>query len=329
MSSNDLREHSIGWIGMGRMGFPMAERLVNDGCDVMVWNRTRSKAEPLAERGAQVADSLADLAQRDVVFSMVSTGDDLQQVLFGDKGLLSGDSAPGIVVDCSSIAMETSAEVGTRLRERGIRYLCAPVSGNGKCVKAGKLAVVASGPQDTYDEVRPYLAVIGGLGVTYVGDGDLSRVVKICHNIFLAVVTQSLAEITVLAEKSGIKRHAFLQFINESVMGSIFTKYKTPGWVNQDYAVTFTPELLRKDMDLGLALARAREVPMPSANTTRDLLQSSMGRGNRTNVDFGIILKYMAESSGLDIQSENVEVPSGLEVNEASDSDRPLAAKRC
>ena len=145
--------------------------------------------------------------------------------------------------------------------------------------------------------------------------GELSRIVKICHNVFLGVVTQSLSELTVLAQKAGVSRHAFLDFMNKSVMGSVFTRYKTPGWVNLDWSVTFTPELMRKDMDLGLALGRKHEVPMPTAAVTRDVMQASMGQGNRETVDFSIILDYSARCSGLMLESENVDVPSGLEVD--------------
>ncbi len=165
-----------------------------------------------------------------------------------------------------------------------------------------------------YEQVLPYLEVIGGLGATYVGEGELSRIVKICHNVHLGVVTQSLSELTVLAQKAGVSRHAFLDFMNKSVMGSVFTRYKTPGWVNLDWSVTFTPELMRKDMDLGLALGRKHEVPMPTAAVTRDVMQASMGQGNRETMDFSIILDYSARCSGLTLESENLDVPSGLEV---------------
>ena len=108
---------------------------------------------------------------------------------------------------------------------------------------------------------------------SYVGEGELARIVKICHNVFLGVVTQSLAEITVLAQKAGVPRHAFLDFMNQSVMGSTFTRYKTPAFVNLDFKVTFTPELLRKDLDLGLDAGRRFDVPMPLASLTRDIVQ--------------------------------------------------------
>jgi len=298
------------------MGYAMAERLARAGGDLSVWNRTRSKAEPLTAYGASVVDNLADLASKEIVFTMVATQDHLVDVLFGNSGVMSTSNVPKIVVDCTSISAEVSAEVRSRLADRGVQFIAAPVSGNAKCVKAGKLSVVASGPRDAFEQVRDELEIIGGAGVTWVGDGELSRIVKICHNVLLGVVTESLAELTVLAQKSGVPRHAFLDFINKSVMGSVFSRYKTPGWVNLDWSVTFTPELMLKDMDLGLALGRRHQVPMPSAAACREVMQSSMGQGNRENVDFSIVMDFVASCSGLTLESENVAVPSGLETDQ-------------
>lgn len=312
MNRKDPKAARLGWIGAGRMGYAMAERLAKAGCNLSIWNRTQSKAQPLAEHGVRIVDSPVDLAGNDIVFTMLATQDHLVDVLFGDAGVLSSDAAPKIVVDCTSISAEVSADVRSRLAARGIGFVAAPVSGNAKCVRAGKLSVVASGPRDTFDQVRGFLEIIGALGVTWVGEGELSRIVKICHNVFLGVVTESLAELTVLAEKSGVPRHAFLEFMNSSVMGSVFSRYKTPGWVNLDWSVTFTPELMRKDMDLGLALGRQHEVPMPTAAVARDVYQSSMGQGNREDVDFSIVLDFIAKCSGLRLESENVEVSTGL-----------------
>lgn len=269
---NELQSSTLGWIGAGRMGFPMADRLARAGCDLTIWNRTRAKAVPLEAHGGKVADNLIQLAERDIVFSMVATQDDLQTVLFGDGGVFTGDKAPKIVVDSSTISAEASAQIRQRLAARGTEYLAAPVSGNGKCVKAGKLSIVASGSKAVFEQVRPYLEVIGGLGATYVGEGELARIVKICHNVLLGVVTQSLSELMVLAQKAGVPRHLFMDFMNKSVMGSVFSRYKTPGWVNLDWSVTFTPELMRKDMDLGLGLGRRHEVPMPTASVVRDVM---------------------------------------------------------
>jgi 3-hydroxyisobutyrate dehydrogenase len=301
----------LGWIGIGRMGYAMAERLAKGGADVTVWNRTRAKAEPLAASGAKVADRLVDLAACDIVFVMVSTWDDVREVVAGPAGLLSGAGrALQLVVECSSISLEGSAELREILRERGVDLLAAPVSGNAKVIKAGRLSFVCSGPRAAYDRALPFLRMIAP-AASYVGEGELARIVKICHNVFLGVVTQSLAEITVLAQKAGVPRHAFLDFMNQSVMGSTFSRYKTPAFVNLDFKVTFTPKLLRKDLDLGLDAARRFEVPMPLASLTRDLVQTLIGHG-MTEEDFAQLLLLQAQASGLALEPENVPVGDGL-----------------
>src|SRR5690242_8780814 len=306
----NMKAHKIGWIGIGRMGYAMAERLAKAGCDISVWNRTRAKAEPLAKSGAKVVDSLADLAGCDIVFTMVSAGKDVKEVLFGANGVTSKGKAPKIVVDSTSISLEESAEIRAKLNEKGIKLLAAPVSGNAKVIKAGKLTVVASGPQDAFDAVAPYLLAIGQ-GVSYVGEGELSRIAKICHNVMLGVVIQNLCEITILAEKAGMKRHAFLDFLNKSVMGSMFTRYKTPALSNLDFHVTFTPELLRKDIDLGLDAGRKYGVPMPLASVTRDMVQTLIGHGY-ADQDFSTLLLLQAKASGMEVKTENVDVGDGL-----------------
>jgi 3-hydroxyisobutyrate dehydrogenase-like beta-hydroxyacid dehydrogenase len=301
----------VGWIGIGRMGYAMAERLAKGGADLTVWNRTREKAQPLAAFGAKIAHELGDLAACDIVFCMVSTWDDVREVVAGAHGLL---SAPGVstklVVECSSISLEGSAELRAILAARGIDLLAAPVSGNAKVIKAGRLSFVCSGPRAAYDLALPYLKLIAP-AASYVGEGELARIVKICHNVFLGVVTQSLAEVTVLAQRAGVPRHAFLDFMNQSVMGSTFTRYKTPAFVNLDFHVTFTPHLLRKDMDLGLDAGRRYEVPLPLASLTRDLVQSMIGRG-MADEDFAMLLVQEAEAAGLELQPENMPVGDGL-----------------
>jgi len=302
---------SVGWIGTGRMGAAMATRLAKAGADLAVWNRTRAKAEPLAEHGAQVVDAIADLRGRDVVFTMVSSDKDLEQVLTGDGGLVAEPgSVPKVVVDTSTVSSDTSEAMRAACDAVGTQFLASPVSGNGKVVASGKLTLVTSGDEDTFHRVRPLLEAIGQ-HVTYVGDGDTARLAKICHNLMLGVVTQSLAEITVLAEKGGMTRAAFLEFLNNSVMGSVFTRYKSPAFVHLDYTPTFTPVLLRKDFDLGLAAARQLDVPMPVAAATAQLVQETVSSG-RVTEDFAILLDQQAAASGLELKPEDTPVDDGL-----------------
>ena len=300
------RNEKLGWIGAGRMGYAMAERLAKGGCDIAVWNRTRAKALPLEKSGARVVNQLEELSTKDILFVMVSTYDDVKEVLA--QALAKGK--PRMVVECSSISLEGSAELRQMLKGRGIEYLAAPVSGNAKVIKAGKLTFVVSGPKSAYETAKPYLDMMGA-GSSYVGEGELSRIAKICHNVMLGVVIQNLCEITILAEKAGMPRHAFLDFLNKSVMGSMFTRYKTPALVNLDFHVTFTPKLLRKDLDLGLDAGRRFDVPMPLTSLTRDVLQQMIGRG-MTEQDFSTLLLMQAESSGLELKPENVQVGDGL-----------------
>ncbi|SHN47283.1 NAD(P)-dependent oxidoreductase [Cryptosporangium aurantiacum] len=298
---------SVGWIGAGRMGAAMASRLGRSGVDVHIWNRTRSKAEALTGAGCTVADTIAALRDRDVVFTMVSTPADLQEVL---AELLAGDSVPGAVVDCSTVSTDSSAAARAACADRGVDFLAAPVSGNGRVADAGGLSLVVSGPAGVFSRWEPLLGLLGK-SVTYVGEGDSARLVKICHNLMLGVVTQCLAEITVLAEKGGVSRAAFLEFLNSSVMGSVFTRYKSPAFVHLDYAPTFTPVLLRKDFDLGLAAAHSLDVPMPVAALTAQLVQAAVSSG-RVTEDFAILLDLQAAAAGLALTPEDVPVDDGL-----------------
>lgn len=303
----------IGWIGVGRMGYELVVRLLDAGYDVAVWNRTRAKAEPLGELGATIADSPADLADRDVVVTMVSSSGVFEEVTTGPDGLFSRGTGPGVLIDSSTISTEASQRVAAEASKYDTPLLAAPVSGNPKVVKAGKLTVVASGDATAFERSQPVLEAFGSK-VTYVGTGDEARLVKICHNVLLGVVAQTLAEITVLAERSGVSRADFLEFINSSVMGSVFTRYKTPAYVNLDFTPMFTGHLLRKDLELGLAASREYNVPLPVAATTHQLLLHLIGSG-RGDVDFAALLALEAEGAGLDLQPEHREVTTGLEVD--------------
>jgi len=301
-------EPGVGWIGIGRMGYAMVSRLLAAGREVHVWNRTRAKAEALT--GAVVVDTVADLADRDVVFTMVAADDDLAQVTLGPGGLLVQERVPRCLVDSSTVSMETSDRIRRAAADRGCALLAAPVSGNPKVARAGLLSIAVSGPHEAFTLAEPLLADLGR-SVTYVGDADTARLVKIAHNVFLGVLTQSLAEVTVLAEQGGVSRAAFLAFINDSVLGSVFSRYKSPALVNLDLTPTFTTTLLRKDFDLGLDAARRLEVPIPLAALTHQMISQAVGRGHGEE-DFAALLIEQARSAGVELVPEDVAVDDGL-----------------
>jgi 3-hydroxyisobutyrate dehydrogenase len=298
------------------MGSEMATRLLKSGYDVAIYNRTRSKAEPLVELGATLVSHPVDLADRDIVFIMVSAPKDLEAVTVGENGLLTSDTqSPSMIIDSSTVSMEVSARIREQASERGVAFLAAPVSGNPAVIAAGKLTIAVSGPRASFDTAREVLATLGR-GVTYVGEGEVARLVKIAHNVFLGVVIQSLVEITSLAERGGVSREAFLEFLNDSVMGSTFTRYKSPALVNLDFSPTFTMPLLSKDFDLGLAAAHELRVPMPIAAATAQIVASAIGAGY-THEDFAILILEQARRAGMELQSENAAVASGLEVEQS------------
>ena len=301
----------VGWIGCGRMGSAMAKRLLAGASEVLVTNRTRAKAEALVELGAVVVDHPVDLADCDVVFVMVSADPQLLEVMSGPQGVLANEGvAPRIIIDCSTVSTGASALAREACSTRGVEFLAAPVSGNPKVVASGKLTLAVSGSREAFNEVRPLLDQLGH-GVTYVGEGEVARLVKICHNMFLGVVTQAMAEITVLAERGGIERSAFLEFLNDSVMGSTFTRYKTPAFVNLDFKPTFTPVLLKKDFDLGMTEAKDLGVPMPLSELCTEIVASAVSAGH-VDEDFAVLLLEEARRAGLTLEPENKVIDDGL-----------------
>ncbi len=313
MQDGKLADKRLGWVGAGRMGHALVTRLLEAGCDVAVYNRTRAKAEPLGEMGATIVEKPADLGDRDIVFTVVAGPTDFQQVVTGPEGLLSGDGPhPSVIVDSTTISAEASAVVRAEAEQRGTALLAAPVSGNPKVVKAGRLTMVTSGPETAHRTALPYLEILAGGGVTYVGEGERARLVKVCHNLMLGIIAQSLAEILVLGEKGGVSREAMMEFLNNSVLGSTFTRYKTPAYVNLDFAPTFTPPLLLKDFDLGYEAARELGVPMPVAAAAQQVVQALIGNGY-TDVDFAALIELQAKASGLELEPESAPVSDGLE----------------
>jgi 3-hydroxyisobutyrate dehydrogenase-like beta-hydroxyacid dehydrogenase len=229
----------------------------------------------------------------------------------GQDGLLAdGDRVPRVVVDTSTVSIAASSEVRAHAGRLGSALLAAPVSGNAKVARAGRLTMAVSGPKEAFDLALPYLQMLGTY-VVYVGEGERARLVKICHNLVLGVVTQILAETTVLAERGGISLADYLEFLNASVMGSTFSRYKTPAFVNLDFTPTFTGHLLRKDFELGLDEARRMNVPMPVSALVHQIIVNLIGSG-MGDQDFESLLELEARGANLELEPDPREVPDGL-----------------
>jgi 3-hydroxyisobutyrate dehydrogenase-like beta-hydroxyacid dehydrogenase len=294
--TTDVRR--LGWLGTGRMGAAMAGRLIDAGERVSVWNRTASKTAPLVARGARAVERITDLGGCDIVFIMVSTPGDLQEVVCGEDGLLSGDRRPGTIVDCSTVSAAASAGVRAAANAAGAAFLAAPVSGNPHVVAEGGACIVASGPAEVFQQAKPFLEEIAKVAV-HAGEEEQSRLVKLCTNLYLGMMVQALVEVTSLAEKGGTDRAAFLEFLGGTVLASEWVRKRTGDLVARDWTPTFTTELLRKDFDLGLSAARSLEVPMPVGATVYQLIQSAIGTGLRDQ-DFLSLYDLQARGAALE-----------------------------
>ena len=291
------QSRSLGWLGTGRMGAAMAGRLLDAGERVTVWNRTRSKTEPLVATGAVAVEKITDLGACDIVFVTVSTPGDLEEVVSGEKGLLSGDRKPRLIVDCSTVSEETSAKLRQVASSAGVAFLGAPISGNPHVVAEGGACIVASGPTESFQLAKPFLDQMAKVAV-HAGEQEQSRLVKLCHNLYLGMMVQALVEVTSLAEKGGTDRAAFLEFLNGTVVSSDWVRKRSEALIKRDFTPTFTTELLRKDFDLGLGTARSLEVPMPVGSAVYQLIQSAIGTGLRDE-DFLSLYEQQAESASL------------------------------
>jgi 3-hydroxyisobutyrate dehydrogenase-like beta-hydroxyacid dehydrogenase len=294
---NDTPAVRLGWLGTGAMGSVMASALLKGGADLLVWNRTAAKTAPLVEEGATAVGAIQDLTEASVVFVMVSASADLLAVTTGENGLLSGPRRPDVIVDCSTVSAEASAEVRAAAEAAGVAFLASPISGNPHMVAEGRGAIVASGPAETFERVAPWLRLIAPT-VVHAGPGEQSRLVKICHNLLLGMITQALAEVTTLAEKGGVAPAAFVDFINGSVLGSTFIRHKGQAMVNRDYTPTFNNKMLRKDFDLGLGAARELEVPLPVSGMVHQLIQTAIGHGFAER-DYATLYELEAKGAGL------------------------------
>ncbi len=295
-----MANERVGWLGTGRMGLAMARRLVDAGVDVTAWNRTSSKVDELAEAGAAVASSISELGTCDVVFVMVARPQDLDDVVTGEGGILAASERPRVVVSCATVDPVTSARVRATLAAENIAFLAAPISGNPHVVADGRSTFVVSGNRDRFEEVSPLLNTIARAAV-WVGEGEEAIIVKICHNLYLGMIAQSVAEVTVLAEKSGVDRSQFLSFLNSTGLAMPWVTNRTPDLLALDWTPTFTTELLRKDFELGMDCARSAEVPMPLGASVLQLLQGAIGRGYR-DADFLSLFAVQADSAGLTLR---------------------------
>ena len=266
----------MGLIGLGNMGSAFAERLLDAGYPLVVHNRSREKAEPLAARGASVADTAADLAAAaDIVLTSLPNDDAFEST----AASVAASARPGtVLVDTSTVSPGVSARVAALAERASVLYLRAPVSGNPGVVRAGNLTFIVSGPPAGLVRAEPMLRAIGST-IRPVGDAEQARVVKLAINLIVAGLAELMSEALVLGEASGVSRAALLETMGNSAVGAPFVKYKSEPLLRDDYSATFTTTLMEKDVDLVLEVADAAGIRLPLAGEIKELLRSAVEAG--------------------------------------------------
>ncbi len=283
----------MGLIGLGNMGTAIAERILDGGFPLVVYNRTPQKAEALAARGAAVAKTAADLAARaDVVVTSLPNDEALEAV----ASEIVPHARPGtVLVDVSTVSPAASARVASRADAASLEYLRAPVSGNPTVVRAGNLSFIVSGPRETLERVEPLIRTIGPT-VHHVGAAEEARVVKLAINLMIAGLAQLMSEALVLGEAAGVSRAALLEVMGSSAAGAPFVKYKTEPLLRDDYSATFTTALMEKDIDLILDAADENGVELPIAREVKGLLRATIEAGYADD-DFIALFLHLRSAS--------------------------------
>jgi 3-hydroxyisobutyrate dehydrogenase-like beta-hydroxyacid dehydrogenase len=284
----------VGWIGLGNMGTAMAERLLDAGYRLVVYNRTPEKAEPLRDRGAVVAETPAELVEQvEVVFTSLADDAALEAV----APEVVAAARPGtVLVDTSTVSPGASARVASLAEAASVEYLRAPVSGNPTVVRAGNLSFIVSGPTETFERVEPVVRAIGPT-IHHVGEGEQARIVKLAINLMVAGLAQLMSEALVLGEAAGVSRAALLDVMGDSAAGAPLVKYKTEPLLRDDYSATFTTALMEKDIELVLDAAEEAGVELPVAGEMKVLLRAAIDAGYGDD-DFLALFLHLRGASG-------------------------------
>ena len=287
----------MGLIGLGHMGKAMAERLLDAGFPLLVYNRTAAKAGPLAERGATVLSSAAELAgQADVVVTSLADDDALEAV----AGEVVGAARPGtVLVDVSTVSPAASARVAAQAAAASVEYLRAPVSGNPSVVRAGNLTFIVSGDAAALERAAPVIRAIGPT-VHHIGTGEEARVVKLAINLMIAGIAELMSEALVLGEAAGVSRADLLEVMGSSAAGAPFVKYKTEPLLRDDFSATFTTALMEKDIDLVLEAADDNAVDLPLARELKGLLRAASEAGYADDDFIALFLSLRSASRSRD-----------------------------
>lgn len=289
----------LGFIGLGTMGGQMVARLLSAGHTVTGYNRTRSRAEWLLQRGMMFAQTPREVAEAsEVVLAMVTNGTALREVAEGPDGLIAGMAPGKYFVDISTVAPDLSREIAQKVRDAGADMVDSPVSGSVITLQEGKLSLMVGGRAETFEVLKPILLDIGPK-VTYVGGNGLALSMKIAVNLSLAVQMLAFSEGVLLAEKSGIRRETAVEVLCNSAVASPMVKYRGPFVLKQPQEAWFNVNMMQKDMLLAMEMGRKLDVPLPTTAVTNEFLIAARGM-NWAKLDFAVLFDVLARMSGIE-----------------------------
>jgi 3-hydroxyisobutyrate dehydrogenase-like beta-hydroxyacid dehydrogenase len=288
----------LGFLGLGVMGSQMVSRLLDKGHAVTGYNRTRTKAQWLVDRGMKWGATPREVASAsDFIFSMVTNAEALKSLSEGPDGFLAGLTTGKVLIDMSTVSPTTSRALASKVREKGADMVDSPVSGSVITLQEGKLSVMVGGRRETFDRVKPLLQDVGPK-VSYVGDNGLALSMKIAVNLSLAVQMLAFSEGVLLAEKSGIARETAVDVLTHSAIASPMVQYRGPFVLKLPEEAWFNVNMMQKDMLLALEMGRELDVPLPTTAVSNEFLTAARGMG-LVEQDFAVMFDVLAHMSGV------------------------------
>lgn len=282
---------SVAFLGLGRMGRPMAARLLAAGYPLAVWNRTAERAAALAGKGARVAATPAEAARgARVVVTMLSDPPAVERVVLGADGVAGALERGALVVDCSTVGPDDSRRLAERVRAAGARFVDAPVLGSVPAAEQGTLTVLAAGEEGAVAEAEPLLRHFGR--VVRAGGTGHGTALKLVMNLLVGGLTELLAEAFLLAERAGLDKQVVRETLGSSVLASPFVGYKAPQLLDRQFSPLFTTALMLKDLNLVLDLAREHALRLPAASAIRDQYAAAADAG-RAEQDFSAVIDQL------------------------------------
>ena len=298
MALENLQDATIGFIGLGKMGHPMALNLIKGGHEVIVYNRSKQKTQAHADAGGRVAESIAELsAASDIVITMISDDDALHGVALGDDGVIANMAEGGIFIDMSTVSPAVSIKVGDATRQKNIAYLRSPVNGSVVQAAGGILVILSSGPRASFDFIHPLFEIMGDR-IFYLGEEEQARYLKLAINTMIGISSSMMGEALAFGEAGGLDWDTMIEVIASSAVGSPVVNYKVEALKNRDFTPAFTASQMAKDFDLALDTAKNNHIPMPITSSVRQHWSAMIGTG-RGDQDFFAYVEMLEDMAGL------------------------------